>query len=108
MSAPSEPDDVKLIASLFSADKQLINVVSEKMEDLFGPIDWQSPWLLFDRTRYYEKEMGWPLHRRFISFKNLIRPEKIADIKVDTNLANYFIPPGNQSELRETAASRAT
>ena len=85
MSTPTEPDDVKLIASLFSADKQFINVVSEKMEDLLGPIDWQSPWLLFDRTRYYEKEMGWPLHRRFISFKNLIRPEKIADIKVHTN-----------------------
>ncbi len=85
MSTPSEAEDVKLISSLFSSDKPLIERVIDKLKEIFGPADWISPWLLFDRTRYYEKEMGWPLHRRLVSFRNLIRPEAIVDIKLQTN-----------------------
>ena len=57
----------------------------KEMEEQFGPVDWVSEVLPFDRTRYYEKEMGWPLYRRFISFMRLIMPESIADIKLITN-----------------------
>ena len=85
MSTPSEPEDVKLISSLFSSDKPLIERVIDRLKEMFGPADWISPWLLFDRTRYYEKEMGWPLHRRLVSFRNLIRPEAIVDVKLQTN-----------------------
>jgi hypothetical protein len=85
MSTPQEADDVKLISSLFSSERQLIDTVINELEELFGPVAWISPWLLFDRTRYYEREMGWPLHRRFITFKRLIRPEEIVDIKSKTN-----------------------
>jgi len=85
MSLPNEAEDVKLISSLFSSDKELIDNVIKEMELLFGPTDWISPWLLFDRTRYYEKEMGWPLHRRFISFGDLIKPEEIVVKKLATN-----------------------
>ena len=85
MSDPYEAEDVKLISSLFSPQKQLIDKVVSELEEIFGPTDWISPELLFDRTKYYAREMGWPLHRRFISFKNLIRPEDIAGIKLKTN-----------------------
>ncbi|NIR15998.1 MAG: DUF4416 family protein, partial [Desulfobacterales bacterium] len=34
---------------------------------------------------YYAKEMGWPLHRRFVSFEPLIRPLRIVEIKLTTN-----------------------
>lgn len=85
MSSPNEAEDVKLISSLFSSDKELIDDVIKELELLFGPADWISPWLLFDRTRYYEKEMGWPLHRRFVSFRDLIRPQDIVQKKLATN-----------------------
>jgi len=85
MSNPSEAEDVKLISSLFSADANLIDRVILEMEGLFGPTDWISPAFFFDRTKYYEKEMGWPLHRRFISFKTLVRPQDIVEIKWKTN-----------------------
>jgi hypothetical protein len=85
MSNPSEAKDVKLISSLFSADANLIDRVILEMEGLFGPTDWISPAFFFDRTKYYEKEMGWPLHRRFISFKILVRPQDIVEIKWKTN-----------------------
>jgi hypothetical protein len=85
MSSPREPDDVKLISSIFSPQDQLIETAMARLEGMFGPTDWRSPQLLFDRTRYYEKEMGWPLHRRFISFRDLIGPEALVEVKLKTN-----------------------
>lgn len=85
MSTPQEPRKVKLISSLFSPEEALIDKVIQEMEGHFGPVDWVSGNLFFDRTRYYENEMGWPLHRRFISFFKLIRPDSIVDIKQITN-----------------------
>jgi hypothetical protein len=85
MSNPSEAEDVKLISSLFSSQANLIDRVILEMEGLFGSTDWISPAFFFDRTKYYEREMGWPLHRRFISFKTLVRPQDIVEIKWKTN-----------------------
>jgi hypothetical protein len=82
MSTLQEADAVKLIFSLFSSDRPLINTVVHELQDMFGPTDKISPWLVFDRTRYYEREMGWPLHRRFISFQRLIDPGEMVDIKL--------------------------
>jgi len=85
MSRPSEPEDVKLIASLFSRREGLIDQVISEMQKIFGPTDWISPGLFFDRTRYYAGEMGWPLHRRFIAFQDLMRPEALVEAKLKTN-----------------------
>lgn len=85
MSSPNEAEDVKLISSLFSPHKELIVRVISELEQIFGPTDWISPELFFDRTKYYAKEMGWPLHRRFVSFQPLIRPLRIVVIKLTTN-----------------------
>ncbi|MGD8228594.1 MAG: DUF4416 family protein, partial [Desulfobacteraceae bacterium] len=85
MSSPHKAEDVKLISSLFSPHKELILRVISELEQIFGPTDWISPELLFDGTKYYAKEMGWPLHRRFVSFERLIRPGRIAEIKRTTN-----------------------
>ncbi len=85
MSTPSEPEKVKLITSLFSPQKDLIDQVIQEMESIFGPIDWKSRDLFFDRTKYYAREMGWPLYRRFISFEDLIRPEDLIEVKLKTN-----------------------
>lgn len=85
MSQPETSDDVKLIMSLFSPEKELVENVMEQLPDIYGETDWISPEVFFDRTRYYEKEMGWPLYRRFLSFKNLIPPEMLVDVKLKTN-----------------------
>lgn len=85
MSEPKDADDVKLVASLFSPEENLLEEVMRDLQALGGAADWTSPPLLFDRTRYYEKEMGWPLHRRFLSFETLIRPEALVEVKLKTN-----------------------
>jgi hypothetical protein len=85
MSEPRPADDVKLVASLFSPEFDLIERVITEMEHALGAADWISPPLFFDRTRYYEREMGWPLHRRFVSFENLLPPDRLVNVKLATN-----------------------
>jgi hypothetical protein len=85
VSEPQETKKAKLISSLFSRERALIDRGIKEMEERFGSVDWVSEVLAFERTRYYEKEMGWPLYRRFISFTTLIKPESIREIKLCTN-----------------------
>jgi hypothetical protein len=97
MSTPKDADDVKLVASLFSPEEKILEEVIRELQAAYGAPDWLSPPLFFDRTRYYEKEMGWPLHRRFVSFKLLIRPEAIVDIKLQTNeLEKRYLQEGRR------------
>jgi len=97
MSTPSEPEKVKLITSLFSPQKDLIDQVIREMESIFGPFDWKSRELFFDRTKYYAREMGWPLFRRFISFKDLIKPEDLIEVKLKTNyIEKQYVEEGKR------------
>ena len=84
MSQPREPDPVKLISSLFSPEKTLIDGVIQVLSNDYGPVDSISPELFFDRTKYYEREMGWPLHRRFVSFEKLILADDLVETKLKT------------------------
>jgi hypothetical protein len=85
MSHPREPDPVKLISSLFSNEKEILEKVIVQLSDIYGPPDRISPELMFDRTRYYAREMGWPLHRRFVSFSKLISAGDFVEVKLNTN-----------------------
>ncbi len=97
MSQPREPNPVKLIASIFSPKEYLIQEVINELSLRYGPVDWKSPPMFFDRTRYYEREMGWPLHRRFVSFERLISPEDLVKIKLETNdLENHYLQERNR------------
>ena len=97
MSQPREPDPVKLIASIFTPKEDLIREVINKLSLRYGPVDWESPPMFFDRTRYYEREMGWPLHRRFVSFEYLISPDDIVNVKLETNeLESRYLQEGNR------------
>lgn len=97
MSSPREVEDVKLISSLFSPRKELIDRVVVELEQIFSSTDWIGPELLFDRTEYYAKEMGWPLHRRFVSFEDLIRPQDIVETKLKTNkVENDYLEDGKR------------
>ena len=98
MSIPKEPPKVKLISSLFSPEEGLLDRVILEMEDHFGPADWKSEKMVFNRTRYYANEMGWPLFRRFISFSRLKAPDALVDIKLLTNK----LEQGHRARTRRT------
>lgn len=52
---------------------------------MFGPSDSESTAIPFSSTDYYFPEMGQPLYRRFLSFQELISPERLPTIKRATN-----------------------
>jgi hypothetical protein len=51
----------------------------------FGPADFTSREMSFDFTDYYAREMGPGLRRIFVSFRGLVGPERLAEIKLATN-----------------------
>lgn len=85
MSLPQSPKPAKLIIGLFMLDKGLIDPLANELVNLFGPVDLVSAWFPFDFTAYYQNEMGSPLFRRMLAFKNLIEQSNLAEIKIRTN-----------------------
>ena len=85
MGKAKKPKAVKLIIGVLAKSQKLFNIAEEFFIKEFGPIDYESPVISFNYTDYYKKELGSPLKRKFISFKNLIPPEKITKIKLLTN-----------------------
>ena len=85
MSIPREPMKAKLIIGLFMKDKNLLQPFAEMLQDAFGRFDMVSPWIPFDFTSYYEKEMGKPLFRRILALEKLVPQDDLAGIKIYTN-----------------------
>ncbi len=85
MSDPRPPEEVKLIASLFSGDERLISDAIRALSEAFGKADFISAPAPFAYTDYYREEFGGSLIRRFVSFERLIRPEALPDVKIWTN-----------------------
>ncbi|MCG8620208.1 MAG: DUF4416 family protein [Desulfobacterales bacterium] len=85
MSIPKPPDPAKLLISVFMKDKGDLGRIFSELEDIGGPVDMISPWLDFDFTDYYYKEMGAPLFRRLLAFKPLMAQDELAGIKLATN-----------------------
>jgi hypothetical protein len=85
MGCLKEHRPVKLIASLISGDKTLLEKATRGLEKLYGDIERRTLSMDFDYTDYYEKEFGPGLKRKVVVFKQLAGAEKISDIKLRTN-----------------------
>lgn len=82
---PEIPHPAKLIAGIIASSEKAFSASELLLEKEFGPPDYRSVTIPFDFTDYYEKEMGSGLKRRFLSFKRLIDPALLADIKLTAN-----------------------
>jgi len=85
MDQTGQAGPVKILAGMITARPLLFTTGKERLEKEWGPVDLVSEMMDFYYTRYYEKEMGWPLYRQFISFANLIDPGNLANLKLFTN-----------------------
>jgi len=74
-----------LFVSTLYSSSDIFNYSKEILEKNFGDILFISPSLPWEYSSYYKDEIGWPLFRQFIFFKNLIDPELLTDIKLKTN-----------------------
>ncbi|UCH98340.1 MAG: DUF4416 family protein [Candidatus Aminicenantes bacterium] len=85
MGVEKEFSPVKLFSGFIYGDEDIYREVKKRLAGIFSPVDLESDVFNFDFTTYYNQEMGTPLFRRFVSFKEFILPEQLPDIKLLTN-----------------------
>ncbi len=98
MGKVKEPLPVKLIASMFTASGELLEEAKVRLSQEFGSLDYESQLLPFDHTSYYAAEFGENLRRRFVAFEELVRPEKLAEIKLRTNALELVLSGAKGTE----------
>ncbi len=76
---------VKLIIPVLYSSKTLLAPIEKVLTKKYGTVDYKSKEIYFTFTNYYNKEMGTPIYRYFLSFRKLIRPEELVKIKLFTN-----------------------
>ena len=85
----------KLITGVLTTVSSKKGEILETLTKEIGEIDYISSFLDFKYTDYYNKEMGDDIKRFFVSFKNLVEPSSLAEIKIQTNrLETQFIENG--------------
>ncbi|MCX5641945.1 MAG: DUF4416 family protein [Candidatus Omnitrophica bacterium] len=85
MGRPEKPQLVRLFIGMLGGDPELFSAAADILTKKFGPILLESEIIPFKFTDYYTPEMGNDLLRKFIAFKRMVSPEKLASIKLFTN-----------------------
>ncbi len=79
------PPPSKHILFLLAADTEWLEKAKSELVRLFGPVEQESSVFLYKATDYYCEEMGNNIIRQFLSFRDLLPPEGLADYKLKTN-----------------------
>lgn len=85
MSQPQPPQPAKLLIGVFLQDKALLSPAALRLEHYYGSLQMTSLWFDFEFTDYYTREMGKPLYRCILVFRDMIEQTALADIKCRTN-----------------------
>lgn len=85
MGYPTPPEKAFLfIGTLFQKEDYYFRA-RQYLEKMFGEIVMECPRIKWDFSDYYKDELGSPIHRRFLFFKDLIEQDRLAGIKLITN-----------------------
>ncbi len=79
------PKPVKLFVGMLSSEPALLDECTALLSATYSAIDHESAVLPWETSDYYREEMGPGVYRKFIFFKELIDPAKLAGIKNSTN-----------------------
>lgn len=85
MAEPKPFSEVKLICGIIACEERYFKKAEDSLVRLYGSTDLESHVFKFDFTDYYEKQMGKNLRRKFLSFRDLVSPERLSEIKLRTN-----------------------
>ena len=56
-----------------------------RLEELLGPVDYESGPIPFTQTSYYDRELGSPISRRILSSSRLLAMDDLPGVKLATN-----------------------
>ncbi len=79
------PEAALLFTGALYSDPEIFAHTKIILENIFGDSLSVSPPLPWDYSVYYRNELGSPIERRFIFFKDLFNTGTLADIKIKTN-----------------------
>lgn len=85
MAQPQLPDPVKLIVAALWGTQEVLRAATDMLMTHWGPLDFVGLDRPFDRTDYYEREMGPNLYRRLMAFAELVPPESLGAAKLICN-----------------------
>jgi hypothetical protein len=95
MAEPRQPAPALLVVAAFSRHPDALAWTRSALEAAYGPIAViATPWS-FHETDYYEATMGRGLLKQFLAFRELIRPDTLATIKLQTNEMEAAFAAGN-------------
>lgn len=82
---PATPDPVKLFIGVLYHEERSFEQALAAVQQEFGRMDFKSKAFEFTCTDYYRDELGWPIHRRFLSVAELTDPGELVCAKLTTN-----------------------
>ena len=101
MAEPRSPAPALLVVAVFSRHEDVFPWAQTRLEALLGPVGMASEPFVFNQTTYYEASMGRDLRKRFLAFERLVLPDRLPDIKLQTNaLERELAATGGYLEAR--------
>ena len=85
MGKPFPPEPALLFVGALYRHEEYLSLAREHLRKSFGDILFESIPLPWDYSPYYRDELGWPVKRTFIFFRERISPERLSDIKLLSN-----------------------
>lgn len=74
-----------LFAGMLYHEREYFRKAREELRKTFGEIAMEPPPSAWEVSDYYREELGWPITRSFIFFRERIDPLALPDIKCITN-----------------------
>lgn len=98
MSTRSEPMPALLVASVIYRSENRFDEGAGRLAEVWGPPSRVSDPFPFDRTGYYRREMGEPLHRRFFVGSTPVGRDALPEIKRSAeNVEREFSEEGRRT-----------
>ncbi|MEW6586149.1 MAG: DUF4416 family protein [Nitrospirota bacterium] len=79
------PEPALLFVGTLYSRPGIFEQARDLLERNFSSILFVSSSMPWDYSSYYRDELGWPIFRRFIFFKDIVDPGALADVKLKTN-----------------------
>ena len=79
------PYPVKFFVSVLTSIPTALKTAEERLEACYGPVELKSEPFPFEKTHYYDREMGSPIRRVFLVFPGLISATLLPERKIETN-----------------------
>ena len=73
-----------LFIGMLYSRAEIFTLSKERLEKKHGDIFYASQPVQWDSSTFYRDELGWPIYRQFIFFKDAVDPGTLADIKLET------------------------